>query len=83
MCSNSGGLLATKISNFVGLFDTLLMYGIKGQETVHIIDQLPEFVLQNRNDLLHKKIELIKKESNRDDIYMRNFIKRHPDIVLK
>lgn len=66
-----------------GLFDTLLHYGIKGQETVEILDALPEFALQNRNDIVRRKIELIRKESGRSDIYIRNFIKRHPDIVMK
>jgi hypothetical protein len=79
----SGGILGSKVSNFVGLFDTLKMYGIKATEVVHIIDILPEFALQNRRDLIRRKVELIKKESGRDDIYMRNFIKRHPDVLLK
>jgi len=30
-----------------------------------------------------KKAQYIKKESGRDDIYIRNFIKRHPDIMIK
>jgi hypothetical protein len=80
---NSGGILGSKVSNFIGLFDTLKMYGIKATEVVKIIDILPEFALQNRRDLIRRKVELIKKESGRDDIYMRNFIKRHPDVLLK
>lgn len=79
----SGGLLGSKVSNFIGLFDTLKMYGIKATEVVKIIDVLPEFALQNRRDLIRRKVELIKKESGRDEIYMRNFIKRHPDVLLK
>jgi hypothetical protein len=80
---NSGGLLGTKVSNFVGLFDTLKIYGINASEVLKILDVLPEFALQNRRDLIHKKIELIKRESGRDEIYIRNFIKRHPDILIK
>jgi hypothetical protein len=83
VCKNSGGILGSKVSNFIGLFDTLKMYGIKATEVVKIIDILPEFALQNRRDLIRRKVELIKKESGRDDIYMRNFIKRHPDVLLK
>lgn len=33
--------------------------------------------------MLIKKVQLIKKESGRDDVYIRNFVKRHPDIVMK
>lgn len=83
MCKNSGGILGSKVSNFIGLFDTLKMYGIKATDVVDIIDVLPEFALQNRRDLIRRKVELIKKESGRDDIYIRNFIKRHPDVLLK
>jgi len=83
VCMNSGGILGSKVSNFIGLFDTLKMYGISATEVVKIIDILPEFALQNRRDLIRRKVELIKKESGRDEIYMRNFIKRHPDVLLK
>ena len=48
-----------------------------------MIDMLPEFALQNRKDMIRRKVEIIKRESGRDDIYIRNFIKRHPDIILK
>ena len=80
---NSGGILGSKVSNFIGLFDSLKFYGIKASEVVKIIDVLPEFALQNRRDLIRRKVEMIKKESGRDEIYIRNFIKRHPDILLK
>lgn len=80
---NSGGILGSKVSNFVGLFDTLRVYGIKASEVVNLIDTIPEFALQNKRDLIRRKVELIKRESDRDEIYMRNFIKRHPDVLLK
>jgi hypothetical protein len=80
---NSGGILGSKVSNFVGLFDTLRVYDIKASEVVKIIDTLPEFALQNRRDLIRRKIELIRQESGRDLIYIRNFIKRHPDVLMK
>ena len=80
---NSGGLLGSKVSNFVGLFDTLKLYGIKASEVLKILDIIPTFALQNKRDLIRKKVELIQKESGRDDIYMRNLIKRHPDVLLK
>ena len=82
-CIESDGLLGSKVSNFVGLFDTLKHYGVKASTVTEIIDNLPEFALQNRKDLMRKKIELIKQVSGRDDIYVRNFVKRHPDIMLK
>lgn len=84
VCINSGGLLGSKVSNFIGLFDTLkINYGISAQDVLKILDILPEFALQNRNDMIRRKIELIKRESGRDDIYIRNFVKRHPDILMK
>jgi len=75
--------LGSKVSNFIGLFDQLKYYGVKAQEVVKVINMLPEFALQNRKDLIRRKVELIKRESGRDEIYIRNFIKRHPDILLK
>lgn len=83
VCMNSQGLLGSKVSNFVGLYDTMRLYGIKASEVTKILDILPEFALQNRRDLLRRKIDLIKRESGKDDIYIRNFIKRHPDVVMK
>ena len=80
---NSGGILGCKVGNFKGLFDVMLQYGINAQEVKGILDILPEFALQNRRDIIHKKIELIKHESGRDEIYIRNFVKRHPDIMMK
>ena len=41
ICMNSGGLLGSKVSNFVGLFDTLKMYGIKATEVIKLIDTIP------------------------------------------
>ena len=83
ICMNSGGLLGSRVSNFVGLLDQMKYYGIKGSDSIRLINSIPEFALQNRQDLFRLKIETIKKESGRDEIYIRNFIKRHPDIVLK
>lgn len=85
VCSGSGGILASRVSNFVGLFDLLrLNHGIKAGEVVQIIDAFPEFVLQNRKDLLRKKIELIQKNTkNLSNTYIKALIKRHPDLLLK
>jgi hypothetical protein len=48
------------VSNFVGLFDMLrIQHKVKASDVVEIIDAFPEFVLQNRKDLLRKKIDLI------------------------
>ena len=58
-------------------------YGIKASEVNKILDVLPEFALQNRKDMLRNKVNIIRLESGRDQIYMRNFIKRHPDILMK
>ena len=57
--------------------------GCSAREVIAILDILPEFALQNRKDMLKKKYQLIQQVSGRDDIYMRNFIKRHPDIIIK
>lgn len=46
VCINSGGLLGSKVSNFIGLFDTLkINYGISAQDVLKILDILPEFAL--------------------------------------
>mgnify|MGYP001010770314 CR=1 FL=1 len=42
---NSGGLLGTKVGNFVGLFDTLKYYGIKSRDVKKILSNLPGFAL--------------------------------------
>jgi hypothetical protein len=83
-CINSGGLLGSQVENFVGLFTTMRKtVGCSAREVIAILDVLPEFALQNRKDMLKKKYQLIQQVSGRDDIYMRNFIKRHPDIIMK
>ena len=52
--------MASRVSNFVGLFDLLKSnYKIKASDVVEMIDAFPEFILQNRKDLIRKKIELI------------------------
>ena len=83
LCGHSGGLLGSKVSNFFGLYESLKYYGLKSKDINPIFDELPEFALQNRKDLLNKKIQLIQEVSGRDNTYIRNFIKRHPDIVMK
>ena len=69
----------------VGLFNYLKWHHqIKASEVVKVLDAYPELVLQNRQDMIRKKFELIKKY-NRDltDIYLRNLFRRHPDLFLK
>ena len=83
VCINSGGLLGSSVSNFKGIFDTLKVQGIKASEVLDIMDDYPKFALQNRQNMLLKKISFITEECGRNHIYMRNFIKRHPDIVMK
>ena len=83
ICVNSGGLLASTRSNFFGLFETMRKNGIDARETIKIIDTHPKFALQNQKDLFKRKIDIILKESGKDEIYMRNFIKRHPDIIMR
>lgn len=62
LAAKSGGLLACKPSNFVGMFDYLkINYSIKAAEIVKILDDFPELSLQNRRDLLRLKFELIAK----------------------
>ena len=39
--------------------------------------------MQNKKDLIKKKVELIKKSTKISDVYMRNLIRRHPDIFLR
>lgn len=80
---NSGGLLGSKVSNFFGLYESLKYYGISAKDVNKILDDLPEFALQNKKELLRKKMTLIQDVSGRDSTYLRNFIKRHPDIVMK
>jgi hypothetical protein len=60
LCKVSGGILASKLSNFVGLFDHLRTHHkIKASEAVEILDQYPEFVYQNKKDLLRRKVEIM------------------------
>jgi len=83
VCAHSGGLLGSKVSNFFGMYESLKYYGLNSKDVNKILDDLPEFALQNRKDLLNKKIKLIQEVSGRDNTYIRNFIRRHPDIVIK
>lgn len=75
--------MGAKVGSFVGLFDTLRHLGIKPTEVKRMLELLPTFALQNRKDMIRRKIELIAFYSGRDKIYIRNFVKRHPDIMLK
>lgn len=84
VCAQSGGLLGISHRSLVGLFDTLRNnYNMDAKSVKACIISCPEFALQNRQDLIRRKAELIMKESGRHQIYMRNFIKRHPDIILR
>lgn len=56
----SGGILASKVSNLIGLFDYLrTLHKIKASEVVEILNLYPEFVYQNKKDLLRRKVELL------------------------
>lgn len=60
LCKNSGGILGCKPSNFVGLFNYLKWHHeMKASTLVDMIDDYPELALQNRQDMIKKKIELI------------------------
>lgn len=69
----------------MGLFDLLKKnYKIKASDVVEIIDHFPEFVFQNKKDLIRRKISLIEanmKGSN--ETFIKTLIKRHPDLFLK
>ena len=39
--------------------------------------------MQNKKELLKKKVDLIRKNSKVSDVYIRNFIRRHPEVFLK
>jgi hypothetical protein len=76
--------LGSKVSNFVGLFDYLRTeHRIKASEVVEILDNFPELVLQNKKDLIKRKVDLIQKQSKQTDTYVRNLLRRHPDLFLK
>lgn len=83
LCVKSGGLLGASVTNFKGTFDTMKAFGINSQDTQKVLDVLPEFILQNIKGSLAKKFYMIKEESGRDKLYMANFVKRHPDIMMK
>ena len=52
--------MGCKPSNFVGLFNYLKWnHDIKASELVGMLDQYPELALQNRQDMIRKKFELI------------------------
>lgn len=69
----------------MGLFDLLKrQHKIKGSDVVEIIDAFPEFVFQNKKDLIRRKIDLIEKNSKGlNDTFIKSLIKRHPDLFLK
>lgn len=68
----------------VGLFDYLKQqHNIGASEVLEILEEYPEFIMQNRRDLLRKKIELIKTYSKQSETFIRTVIRRHPDLFLK
>lgn len=84
LCSEAEGVLAIKTSSFTGLFDYLkTQWNIKASDVVQIIDHYPEFVFLNRSHMLRKKLNLIRKHSKHNYNYLRQLIKRHPELFLK
>ena len=68
----------------MGLFDYLrISHKIKASEVVEIIDNYPEFVYQNKKDLLRRKLELLGKYAKFSDTFTRALIRRHPELLLK
>lgn len=66
VCTNSGGLLGISHRSLVGLFDTLRNnYKMDAKTVKACIIACPELALQNRQDLIRRKAELIMKESGR------------------
>lgn len=59
--------------------------GIKAKDVVKIIDAYPDFALQYRRELIIKKSKLLESHSPQkvDLRYMRQLLKRHPDLFLK
>ena len=57
--------------------------GVRNKRMLNILDDLPAFSIQNRSNLLQKKIEIIQKKSQRDDKYIQYLISRHPDLLMK
>lgn len=84
--ANSNGILAIQKSNFTALFDFLKKKtNLKASEVVKIFDTYPKFALQYRRELIIKKIKFIEECSPEkiDTVYLRQLIKRHPDLFLK
>jgi len=68
----------------VGLFDYLKhQHKIAAKDVLEIIDAYPEFIMQNRRDLLRKKVDLIRSTSKQGPTFIKVLIKRHPDLFLK
>jgi hypothetical protein len=59
------------------------VHKIKASEIVEIIDEFPEFAYQNKKQLILKKADLIQRVGKKNDTYIRNLIRRHPEIFLK
>lgn len=50
---------------------------------LEILETYPEFVMQNRRNLLVKKFNIIDENSPaRTNVYKRNLIRRHPDLLM-
>jgi len=73
------------VSNFKSLFDFMKSKGISAKDTKNIIDAYPDFAMQYRRELIIKKSKLIESNSplKVDLKYMRQLLKRHPDLFLK
>jgi len=40
-------------------------------------------LMLNRKDLIRQKLAMVVRESGRDKLYIKNWIKRHPDILMR
>lgn len=84
LLKHAGGVIASSRGTIEGIFIELMnVHKLTNQEVREILWHYPEFIFQKKEDLLPKKVELIKQYSKKDDSYITNLIKRHPAIFLK
>ena len=58
-------------------------WAIPAREVAQIIDKYPEFAFLNKGQLIMKKMDYIMKVTKKNVTYLRNIIRRHPDILIK
>ena len=79
----AGGVLGMQKNSINSIFEKATrIFGISNSEFKHIVVTHPEFILQNRKHIFLDKMQLIIKNTNFSQYYLKRVFLRHPSLFL-